>query len=385
MVLQSTNVLYVGEIGVGPQMITSLFFCVRALFEKNKIFDKNKLLKYGCAFGAFFCSMLCSILINKCFSETYLWIIQIFIYIITSIAFLCVSSKFKEDDINKMIDIVTCFVIVVGIVQFLITSNTIPRISIIKILLFNDDSISVYYNHDNYFRLCSTFMEPSYCACFLLGALAYYSCRYEASIKQLVIMSLIITAIFFTKSTTAYVGCAVLYFLFLIIKINPKMQKTLLFTVPVLITISLLFGEKLYETIVVEKLNSGSFTTRDGWNKLAKNQFLDNVVVGAGYKMVRGSSLFYSLLGQIGLLGMAAFSFFNSIIVIDGIKNRKSNLIAFSLTIILILVCQVVACPDIDFCVYWLGVYLFFSFFLCERKNGKEENAKCVKTEVDVL
>ena len=48
----------------------------------------------------------------------------------------------------------------------------------------------------------------------------------------------------------------------------------------------------------------------------ALNAFYSSELLGVGYKCVRGSSVFYSMLGEIGIIGTALYTMTNAIIYI---------------------------------------------------------------------
>ena len=66
----------------------------------------------------------------------------------------------------------------------------------------------------------------------------------------------------------------------------------------------LTIGHSIIENVFLSKMESGSGLVRAQWNNFARQMFYNNIIFGAGYKTARASSLFYSLLGELGISGV---------------------------------------------------------------------------------
>lgn len=90
----------------------------------------------------------------------------------------------------------------------------------------------------------------------------------------------------------------------------------------------------------------------------------------------RGSSIFYSLLGQMGIIGLTIYFIFNLFIYLSGIIGSKYSdtiLTASKFGVLTTMVCQIIACPDLDLCTYWIWLYIF-SFVLRSLKQNFRES-----------
>lgn len=357
MVLQSTNVISYNGTMVGPQVITCFFFILRCMLIKRdrSIIRINK-IKIG-LFLVFF-AVVVSSLLNNTLLLNLLKIIQLGIYIITFLCITNISDKIDKSFINLFIKKTTIFVLILGLIQILSSGGIIPRISIISSLFFNDTSFSVYYWHENYFRITSTFMEPSYCGSFLVGSLFYFISTYEKDKKNIILLILVFLEIILTQSTTAYISVAICGVLFLIFSKNKQIKRIILPTSIFIICILFLFAYDLLDTVIFSKADSGSALTRNYWNQYAIKSFESSKMFGIGYKNLRASSIIYSLLGELGVFGLISYLFLNLEICKQLLKKIELNNAGIRFSVLAIIICQFLSCPDLDLCVYWMFMYL---------------------------
>ena len=83
--------------------------------------------------------------------------------------------------------------------------------------------------------------------------------------------------------------------------------------------------------------------------------FLRNPITGGGYKSVRGSHLYTSIIGQLGIVGTVFYVMAIVPLLLVSLRNRSANASAFFL--IGVIIAQLIALPDLDFCVFWQGMY----------------------------
>ena len=89
--------------------------------------------------------------------------------------------------------------------------------------------------------------------------------------------------------------------------------------------------------------------------------FESSKYIGVGYKSVRASSMYYSLLAQVGIIGFVIYIFYNLLAIVTMIqkKNRKRfGYIGVRFSLLAVIVGQFIACPDFEFCVYWMFLYV---------------------------
>lgn len=365
--LQSTNVVVLAGIGIGPQIITSCVYILRSLFLRTaSIMDcrVRRPAAVSVLLWLFLISIYFSLSFNGLLNDKILDALQVTFYAITFLLLYHERKTMCAREVFGMVSIITIFVLTMGVVQVLITSNIIPRITLIKELFYNDDSTAVYFNSDQYYRICSTFMEPSYLSCFLVGIFYFYlsglkkggqNNRFIFSILLIVIIELILT-----RSSTGYGALAIGGILYLIISKNRYAKKILCLIAIVGISCALLLFQSLLQEVIFEKDASGSAITRSRWNMEAYAAFLSSPIIGIGYENIRGSSLFPSILGQVGVLGTVTFVAFNFLAIkpLIGRKSKGGIFEGAAIGLICVLIGQLIACPDLDFCVYWLFIWI---------------------------
>lgn len=372
MTLQCVNVVTFSDSGVGPQVFTCAFFIFKSYLGSQGVSaSRTKLTFYASYLKLiiiiFFLVAVLSIVINKLFDiNTVMKIIQLGLYVYVFNRMMKISTILTRDSIEKIILYVTYFTLVVGLIQFLTTTGVIPRLSIISELLYNEKKDNVYYYSDDYYRICSTFMEPSYYSVFLVGAFSYFSTKNFWNRHKLIFLPIVIELIL-TRSSTGYIaflGCVLINLFF---NIKNKINRSIIMIGLISIPFILIFGKDILDNVLFNKLNSGSAITRKWWNIGALNDFKSSTIIGVGYKNSRGSSIFYSVLGQLGLLGCIFYILFNLVVITVYIKNKDTNLdlSGFSFAVVGAFICQLIACPDLDLSPYWLFIFLLGgSFYL---------------------
>ncbi len=373
-VLQSENVLIIAGRGVGPFVVTSLVYIFRYVFfhyqelltfvsQKNfklKRLGKNATKSYGPISILMIGAILISLLANPATlsARTILYLGLIIIYIICFNVILKSRSQISGARLQRIIIAIIDFVIVMGVVQLLIFILGIPRDNIIATLFYSDTiGGSLAYYSTTKIRLFSTFMEPSYCGAFLVGALFYVCNNYEKIKFGFIRICIIGLAIILTRSTTAYVAVAVCGFLFFIIGRNFTLLKKLL---PIgIVGLLIIVASGNFSSVIANKWRTGSAWERASWNTQAIGAIVRSPLFGIGYKSSRASSFFLTLLSEQGLLGLGAFGLLvkkNVSYLVD--KTNSAMLVGATWFFIGVLICQIIAVPDFDFCVLWMSIYI---------------------------
>lgn len=359
MVLQSTNVISFSGISVGPQLITNLALLFMVIL---KVIAKGRIRIYGNSSSILPCFLLLvsvcfSSLMNGNFSDAILRIVQLGVYIAVFISLNCMEDYISEDFVFKSMKVITVFVLFMGALQILMTSGIVPRFSLVKILFYNENADYVYFNRNNYTRLMSTFLEPSYCGCFLVASFFYFSSIWSGNKKCPIILISLLIEILLTRSSTAYVAIGLVSIVFILFSNNKKFKKTLVLLGVVSVTIMVIFGYGVLDTVLFSKLSSGSALTRSYWNSAALEAFDSSPLFGTGYKTARASSLILSILGELGLIGLIIYLLFICNICSTLITQRKKITFkdgAVQIAILAVVIAQFVACPDLDLCVFWM-------------------------------
>ena len=90
---------------------------------------------------------------------------------------------------------------------------------------------------------------------------------------------------------------------------------------------------------------------------------------GTGYKSARASSLFYCLLGELGIFGLIGYILFNIGLIV---RRGRRLLCQESLMLLAGIVSMMIACPDLDLCSYWLIVYIVKLLTQMKYMSGKD-------------
>ena len=164
-VFQCSNVLVISGTGIGPQIITSFFMILRMLLLQKD--GKIRIRKYSASimFYSIFIFLIAFIssLLNNVIAINYLRLIQLLVYVVCLFSMYAASARVGVDFVYKLIRKSSIALVIIGFVQVLITTGILPRLSIITTLLYNDTTSDViYFTRNNYFRILSTYMEPSY-------------------------------------------------------------------------------------------------------------------------------------------------------------------------------------------------------------------------------
>jgi hypothetical protein len=366
MTFQCSNVLYLGGTGIGPGIITSLLFVFKVLLnERGKIhfFKKDialvvlSLLLFGVVFF--------SSAANNILEQRFVLIMQFLGYILCFISIHLVKYRLTNDEVYKILRNIILFVSIFGVIQFLTTIEMLPFRSLLEPLVYNDPSTDVFFHKQNYSRIMSTFMEPSYYAGFVIGAFFYILSNRNKWKENYWLLLLLLFEILMTKSSTAYGAFLIVGIVFIIfskdMNIKWKLIGVGLTSVSFLIVY---FGfYEVLDAVVFSKDSSGSFRTRTLWNSKALQAFEGSKLYGVGYKNSRGSSIIYSLLAQLGVLGLLAYALFNIKIcapLLNMFKKSRINEVhanGLRFAVLAVVVCQIIACPDLDLCTYWFWVY----------------------------
>lgn len=353
MVLQCDNVFQIGSIGIGPQITTSIFFVMYYLVTNQFFFPiqrKNSLTLVGLV-------LILIPIFKSLDGQNFIRILMLLFYIICSMVVVGVAKYITYDELYDILYKVVIIVLVIGFLQIPMTMGILPKIWIFKAFIYNDVSSAQFYvfNSINYIRFFSTFQEPSYCAPFLISMFFYFLESGIKSKKNTRICIMLLLAIILTFSSTAY-GCfAILTLFWLFWSDNKKLKK---YAIPFLVFGILFFvtvGHSILDNVLINKMESGSGVTRSNWNNASLEAFHRSELFGTGYKTARASSLFYCLLGELGIFGLIGYLLFNIGLIV---KNRQRLIRQESLMLLAGIVSMMIACPDLDLCSYWLIVYI---------------------------
>ena len=378
-VLQCDNVFVIGNIGIGPQVITSFVFLIKVILikkEKFLIINKKVLLIEISALLLMIISFI-SLIVNNKLGNEFLRYLQLVIYILCFIAMSRVSDLIDNKFVHKCIKYLSVFLIVIGFIQLMITTGILPRFTIIKELLYNDNiSDVIYFTRDNYFRILSTYMEPSYYACYLVGAFYYFLLQNHKTKGEIALIFFIFIQIILTFSSTAYIAFALIGLVyFMLIKSWKKRLIMAFLAIAGLLILYFGFYDVL-DSVILSKAESGSANARFANDAKAIRIFNENKVIGVGYKTTRASSAITTILAEMGIIGLSCYCILNLFIVKDIFQSEKKNIdkqeLGIRVAILSVVVAQIIAVPDIDICAYWMWMNILAVVML--NKSQRSEN-----------
>ncbi len=393
MTFQCDNVINIGELSAGPQIVTSFAFIMKTLIGYGVKIRYNR--KYRLPI---FSSLLLvtiavtSCLINEIFDEKVLFLVQLSLYVLCFICILICAGELGEEVIYRTVRGITVFLLAMGIIQILTTMDLMPFKSMVSFrsilqpLFYNDTGGAsyIFFYRSRYSRIASLFQEPSYFSVFLVGAF-YYFLSYTSRWKDnIILMCFMMLELLLTTSSTGYGAFLVMGILFILVNDKVKFSwKIAILAAAVLGFLFIYVGfYDLLDTVIFSKLESGSGRTRNRMNNTALAAYESSKLWGIGYKKVRGSSIIYSLLGELGICGIVAYVFFNMVIfwrVIDrkGKEMRSSEQnIGCMFALASAIVCQVLACPDLDLCSYWFWAYVSAAYVKTLTANSSIKKAE---------
>ncbi|TWH79376.1 O-antigen ligase family protein [Sedimentibacter saalensis] len=370
MIFQCNNILSIGGIGIGVQIFTVSFTVVRFLLLRAK---KLKYRAVSIVTGILF-MLLFAIVISLIYNASFESINIIgFLMIAVYFVFAVIITKKKINIDYKWLEhaenIIIVFVLVIGAFQVFSKLGFSLFDGFLRTFIYNDiDNSNVIFNYKSSTAFYSTFMEPSYCGAFLVAAFSSVITRRDINIKNIVLSGCLIIAILLTRSSTAFGGLAIMLCMLWFVRSKKKIYKLFIPIFIITLIWMFTFNIEILNQVIFKKIGSkGSFSVRSNWNQLALRAFYQSPLTGIGFKNVRASSIYISLLGEIGILGIVPYSIMIIHSVIEFIEKKTAELVKSKyLFVFSIIVCQIIACPDLNFSPFWLGIYLLLLSMRCE-------------------
>lgn len=366
MIFQCSYFMFLGSTGIGIQIVSAAVMSVILLSHK-KTPCKTGLLRVGRNYIPslklrlllFEIAFLVTVFINDVYKKELLEVLMILVYLTVAMEFSEGRLVLTEDELYMIEDAIVCTILAVGVLQVLCKMGLLPIRSLMKMLIYNDNSTNVIFNSKDLTVFYSTFMEPSYCGAALVGWWACYAGRGWSRKNAIISVGLVI-AILLTKSTTAYVGFALSVAGLFFLNFKSQFYKNML---PVLIVagiVMLLARGDLVNEVLFEKMNTASYRVRNNWNKWAMQNFLSSPYFGIGYMKSRASSLAITLLAELGVTGALPYLLLVLYMVWVSFRNKYDPIVrSHAYMVLCIITCQFIACPDLNFSPFWLSIYLY--------------------------
>ena len=220
--------------------------------------------------------------------------------------------------------------IVASLFAFYQLANAVLHIPYPSAVLYSSPSYTIYpaYQIDGLWRLNSTFCEASEMASFLLSGAALLGWELlttRVRVWRAAAFLLIVSALLFTVSSTAYMGLIVIFTIGPIAFAIRILRQRSISHGRVIVLILLLGSVSTFATVsdrgkaavvkvlsatLLDKAKSDSYRERAATHVSALRTFSDTAYMGAGWGSIRASGLGYVLLGTVGIPGFCLFAAF---------------------------------------------------------------------------
>ena len=375
--IQCSNVFEFAGTGIGPQVITSLAFIVRMMFTKDGlIIHKKSKGKDICLLMLLLLAVIViSNIINGMVISSLLKVLQLAIYMVCFFYMLKVGQNIDNEYLYKLIRRLSIFLLIVGFIQFGITSGVLPRLGIVKTLLYNDTTNEfIYYNQLNYKRVLSTFMEPSYYAGYIIGAFYYLLSIKEKRKENYILLAFMLLQIILTFSSSAYGAFLIVGIIFIASPRETKFKLRIILLGLAGFFLMYLFFYDILDTVIFSKGLSESANTRYWWNRDALTMYKISPIIGNGYKSSRASQIIYTMLAEFGVVGLISYCALNIRFFLYYVsKTYRSKFgesrIPVLVGILSVIATQIIGVPDIDICTYWMWANIVALGMTCYIKG----------------
>ena len=380
--IQCSNVFVFGTIGIGPQIITSLVFIIRILIIKAKLRVKFSTDDWGiirCLLIVFGVSVASSIYNNN-ISDSAVRLVQLFVYIMCAFCMGYIANIMTHDKVYKMVRKLTIWMIVFGFVQLIFSSGVFPKLWLFDELFFNEKGQYVYYHSNGgYRRILGSYMEPSYYAGFVVGAFYYFLPIKNKRKENWLIMFFLGIQMILSFASSAYGAFVIVGFLFFLFTREKAFKWKSFFVAIVGFALIYIFFYRVLDQVVFSKISmeNDSYRVRYWSDMMALDAFKKSPIIGNGYKTVRGSSIIYTILGELGIIGLVAYIIMNGNIIVKNYicKTKKcvnDYVLAVSLAMMASVAIQILAVPDIDICTYWMWLdIMMLHLMITVKSRGK--------------
>lgn len=360
MTFQGCNVIIINGQGIGPGVLTALIFIAYVIIRNRFKLKKICTQKDSFVFALF---LLAAPIISSAYNRnsigSILVILQLMSYIGCLFAIQWSREDINESDLYNIVRRLIVFHCCFAIIQVLTTMEILPLRPLLSAFFFNDHGQNVVFHWSSYNRMLSTFMEPSYFAAFIVGAF-YFLLSYKRKWKRnYFLMLVVVMEILLTQSSTAYGAFIIIGMIFVAFTDELSLkQKAAVIGIGLIGLIILYVGfYSVLDTVIFSKSGTASYRQRERFNTRAWNAFISSILLGVGYKQVRGSSIILSILGQTGILGLISYTLFNLSFVRRNrytVDNNPQLYSAVKLSLLSAVATQIIACPDLDLCSYWV-------------------------------
>lgn len=405
-VFQAGAVFIIGKSVISPLTVSCFFYCAASFLRHSRKYPFKCPKCMNTYFLMWMILLVTSLLASAMFVGTvYLesldWVeyaiydghiaffglFSILLYGVTALM-LYNDKPISSNELYHIVVFMIAFVFIIACWQYISVYKSISKNDFIANLIYSNtvsESVAFYNSlkdvYSNLFdiRLYSTFMEPSYCAGFLVCSFFYLFSKNKYSALDITLISLLVGMIILTFSATVYAAFVFACFLSFIISGRIKAFWGLIFKFCLFITLglALITYMDLWATIdrmILQKGDSHSAYIRNLWNLNCINIFQTTRGLGMGYASVRGSSLLPTLLGTFGIVGTILYLRFTFLLI----KSRylltysislPNESIVLKCMIFIVILSQFIAIPNFDYPIFWMVLFILFS-----RVDSRHEN-----------
>lgn len=229
-------------------------------------------------------------------------------------------------------------------------------------------------------RMSSTFLEPALLALHFLAAFGLIMLGQ----KKIALGFFCLAVLVFSTSTTAYIGFAILIFIWVITngkKLNPQTMKIggaiFLGVIFAYLADYLLADSQYTQRLLINKFDSGSGAVRLNADALAWNALRDTYGLGVGIGSLRASSLSATLIASAGIPATLIFIIFVSCTLIRTARIKTIFSQSLVYCMLGVLIAWSISIPDWTLPIFWLtcGAAIAHQHIENKKRNIKLETA----------
>ena len=317
---------------------------------------------------------------TKTLGTNILRILQLLIYVLCFFEMKNVGETLDDDYVYCTLKKLSIFILVVGVFQVLATTNIIPRYWFFRDIFWNDSAnapaiVQFMWPYGSYFRFFSTYMEPSYFVGFSIGALFYLFNYKKNQKKDLPLITALALSTILSFSSSGYGALLIAGLLYIAFSKEGKIKLYVLVGGTTVFAILYLGFYNVLDSVIFSKMQGGSAAARMTWNLEAMKAFQSSPMMGVGYKNCRASSMFYTILAELGVIGIVLYIVFILSIIWPVFTKRGQKLVGDEqvgviFAIIGVTATQMIAVPDFDICTFWMWMN-FLGLIIGRNKRRK--------------
>ena len=218
-------------------------------------------------------------------------------------------------------------------------------------------------------------MEPSYFVGFSIGALFYLFNYKKNRKKDLPLITALALSTILSFSSSGYGALLIAGLLYIAFSKEGKIKLYVLVGGTTVFAILYLGFYNVLDSVIFSKMQGGSAAARMTWNLEAMKAFQSSPMMGVGYKNCRASSMFYTILAELGVIGIVLYIVFILSIIWPVFTKRGQKLVGDEqvgviFAIIGVTATQMIAVPDFDICTFWMWMN-FLGLIIGRNKRRK--------------